>query len=351
MKLNIQKASLLSLSLLVVNIANAQSTFDTLKAQVDIACPIIWEDLGAAISENQPADVWQGDATDRSIWVNNYATQNGVSVGDADVVAGNLAAVASECAAARTALLDELIQKTPADVTLALNSASNGGDAGDYLNGAWMVGDVRVTGRAAAAPGWVFLAGQTIGDVGSSADLAGAHYFGLFELAKTWHPNTGTESWQAGDTVTLPDMRGRAIVGADNLGGTSADTMTNSSADTVGGVYGAESVVLSEAQLPSHSHTMNGSGSHNHTMGNDTHRHGLSAGTTNDGAGSAAYLGNTRRETGSANVDYWHSVDNDTHKHTLTSAPNHTHTINSAGSSAAVTMTQPSITFNVEMKY
>jgi hypothetical protein len=84
-----------------------------------------------SISETVPTgDLWQGDSADRSLWVSSYALANGKSESDADVIAGVVSAVASECASFRVALVDELIVNTPADVTLALNSAANGGDAG-----------------------------------------------------------------------------------------------------------------------------------------------------------------------------------------------------------------------------
>lgn len=357
--MNVLKSILLSTSMVCLSVTSsafATSLYDQLKAQVDIACPVVWEDLGVSISETVPTgDVWQGDTADQNAWVTAYALANNISEADANVISGVVAAVASECASFRAALVDELIANTPADVTLALNSAANGTNAGNYLNGAWMVGDIRVTGRAAAAPGWVFLASQTVGSSSSAAQLQGPDYLALFELAKSWAPNSGSEDWAAGDTVTLPDMRGRTVVGADNLGGASAGVVANSQADVIGGVFGTESAALSSAQLPVHNHTTSANGAHNHTMGNDTHSHQMR---------TSAYTGSSTAQSG---WDYFgiakprpsyqftlaadKAVRSDTHKHSLTSASNHTHTINNTGSSAAVTFTQPSITFNVEMKY
>jgi len=354
--MNVFKQTLLLTSMACLSLTSTASTYDQLKAQVDTACPAVWEDLAVSISDNVPAgDVWQGNAADRSTWVANYAQENGVSESDANAIAGVTAAVASECATYRTALVDELIANTPADVTLALNSAANGGDAGSYLNGSWLVGDVRVTGRASAAPGWVFLAGQTVGSVNSAATLKGPDYLELFELAKSWAPNSGTEDWTAGNTVRLPDMRGRAVVGADNLGGAPAGVVANAQADKVGGVYGRESASLSLAQLPSHNHTMNTKGVHNHTMGNDTHSHQMRTSTYLGSATPRAgwdYFGDGRPRP-SYNFTFVanKTILSDTHKHSLTSAGGHQHTISNRGSSAAVNFIQPSITFNVEMKY
>lgn len=58
----------------------------------------------------------------------------------------------------------------------------------------------------------------------------------------------------------VPDMRGRTIIGLDNLGGASANRVTSAQADSIGGVDGAESVTLSAAQsgLVAHTHLVPG---------------------------------------------------------------------------------------------
>ena len=56
-------------------------------------------------------------------------------------------------------------------------------------------------------------------------------------------------------TFNLPDMRGRVPLGLDNLGGASANRVTNSQADSIGGNNGAEGHVLTTTEMPSHNHT------------------------------------------------------------------------------------------------
>lgn len=77
-------------------------------------------------------------------------------------------------------------------------------------------------------------------------------------------------TYGAGDGTTtfgLPDARGRAIAGKDNMGGVSADRLTGLSGgidgDTLGATGGLESHTLTTAQIPSHTHTVNG-----YTLGN-----------------------------------------------------------------------------------
>ncbi len=71
-------------------------------------------------------------------------------------------------------------------------------------------------------------------------------------------------TYGAGDgstTFNVPDLRGRAIAGQDDMGGVSADRLTDQSGgldgDTLGASGGAETHTLTEAQLASHTHTSN----------------------------------------------------------------------------------------------
>lgn len=60
-------------------------------------------------------------------------------------------------------------------------------------------------------------------------------------------------------TFNVPDLRGRTIAGQDDMGGSSANRLTNQSGgvdgDTLGGAGGAETHTLTTAQLASHSHS------------------------------------------------------------------------------------------------
>mgnify|MGYP003112427384 CR=1 FL=1 len=59
-------------------------------------------------------------------------------------------------------------------------------------------------------------------------------------------------------TFNLPDLRGRTIAGQDDMGGSSADRLTNQTGgvngDTLGGTGGSETHTLTEAQLAAHTH-------------------------------------------------------------------------------------------------
>ncbi len=111
---------------------------------------------------------------------------------------------------------------------------------------------------AATAPaGWLALDGSTIGAEGSAADHAGTSYAALYTLlyaalGDAQAPVVGgrgtdaTADWTAGKPLTLPDARGRTVIGAGTGPG-----LTERVTGVVGG---AETVALGQTQLPAHTH-------------------------------------------------------------------------------------------------
>jgi microcystin-dependent protein len=120
----------------------------------------------------------------------------------------------------------------------------------------------------------------------SGAAVSRTTYAALFVVVST--------TYGVGDgstTFNLPDLRGRASVGKDNMGGTAANRVTTagSAVDglTLGASGGAQNISLTAAQNGPHTHDLNffnGSGGSGVTGGN------LSAGTvttTSSGTGAA----------------------------------------------------------------
>ena len=58
-------------------------------------------------------------------------------------------------------------------------------------------------------------------------------------------------------TFNVPDKRGRISAGLDNMGGSSANRITDPSADTLGGNFGDETHQLTELEMPAHTHDTN----------------------------------------------------------------------------------------------
>lgn len=97
---------------------------------------------------------------------------------------------------------------------------------------------------ASAPTGWLLCYGQAV---------SRTTYAALFTAIGT--------TYGAGDgstTFTLPDLRGRVIAGQDDMGGTSANRLTDQSGglngDTLGATGGAETHTLTTTEMPSHNH-------------------------------------------------------------------------------------------------
>lgn len=56
-------------------------------------------------------------------------------------------------------------------------------------------------------------------------------------------------------TFNVPDLRGRVPGGKDDMGGSAANVVTASEADTLGGEYGAETHTLTTSEIPAHTHS------------------------------------------------------------------------------------------------
>jgi microcystin-dependent protein len=99
-----------------------------------------------------------------------------------------------------------------------------------------------------APTGWLLCFGQAV---------SRTTYAALFAITST--------TYGVGDgstTFNLPDLRGRVVAGEDDMGGTSANRLTNQSGglngDVLGAVGGAETHTLVTAELAAHTHTING---------------------------------------------------------------------------------------------
>lgn len=127
--------------------------------------------------------------------------------------------------------------------------------------------------------GWLFAHGQAV---------SRTTYAALFTAIGTTY-GTGDGS----TTFNLPDLRGRVVAGQDDMGGVSANRLTNQSGgvdgDVLGATGGAETHTLITAELASHTHNATGnasSGSNNVRMdGNTTDN--VSNATSSTGSGSA----------------------------------------------------------------
>lgn len=104
------------------------------------------------------------------------------------------------------------------------------------------VGSIFSYGGTSAPSGWLLCNGSAV---------SRSTYSDLFSVIG--------EAYGVGDgstTFNLPDLRGRYPLGADNMGGVSADRVTATEADNLGQGSGEESHTLTVSEMPSHTHTI-----------------------------------------------------------------------------------------------
>lgn len=154
------------------------------------------------------------------------------------------------------------------------------------LSGPCPVGCVMNFAGTSAPTGWLLCYGQS---------LLRASYAALFAVIGT------TFGSADGTHFTLPDCRGRAIAGKDDMGGVSADRLTNQSGglngDTLGATGGEETHVLVTGELAAHTHTSPAltDPGHTHTLNNAT-------GQVFQGSGTFHYAATGGSDTGTATI-------------------------------------------------
>lgn len=142
-----------------------------------------------------------------------------------------------------------------------------------------------------APDGYVFADGRTIGSAASGAtNRANADTFSLYSLLWNNYSNTLLPIYDSGGSPTtrgmsassdfagdkrlsIIDKRGRVSVGLDNMGGSAAGRVTNTTVspngNTSGAVGGEQTHTLITSEMPSHSHVQDPH-SHNFTIYQNT---------------------------------------------------------------------------------
>lgn len=133
-------------------------------------------------------------------------------------------------------------------------------------------------GGSSAPTGWLLCDGSAV---------SRTTYADLFAIIST--------TFGVGDgasTFNVPDLRGRVPLGADNMGGSSANRVTATQADNLGQGSGAETHTLVSGEMPAHTHTTTlptnstAGGSVNHWAGNNSGS-SLASTTSSTGGGGA----------------------------------------------------------------
>ncbi len=174
------------------------------------------------------------------------------------------------------------VQQLVADNVLVVGPSSGSGGGGSVdATTVLATGDIKVKYGTGTLSGFVRANGRTIGSATSgAAERANSDTQSLFEYLWGADANltvsggrgaSANADWTANKTIALPDWRGRAIAGLDDMGNSAAGKLTSSyfgaSATVLGADGGAESQTLTIAQIPSHSHANSLSDpGHSHTV-------------------------------------------------------------------------------------
>lgn len=160
-------------------------------------------------------------------------------------------------------------------------------------------------------------------------------------------------TYGAGDgstTFNVPDLRGRVIAGQDNMGGVSANRLTNQTGgldgDVLGTSGGSETHTLTSAQIATHTHGVSGS------TGTESANHTHAGGGTVQGVvpelGGSIITGFDRRtdgvESGTVPVSGSTGIESVAHTHSFSV------TSGSAGSGTAHNNVQPTFILNYIIK-
>lgn len=104
-------------------------------------------------------------------------------------------------------------------------------------------------GGETAPSGWLFCDGS---------EVLKSDYTLLWEAIRHNFRDPSLLSDSGVNTFALPDMRGRVPLGLDNMGGPSANRVTNIAADAIGGNAGSETANINVNNLPEHEHDLRG---------------------------------------------------------------------------------------------
>lgn len=215
-----------------------------------------------------------------------------------------------------------------------VNDLDNAGGASDVVAASLVpTGVINPFAGSSAPSGWLLCFGQSLNAT------ANPEYAALWGVIGTTYGGSGITSFN------VPDLRGRAVAGVDNMGGSDAGRL--SLANTLGTTGGSETHTLTTAELPSHSHSIN----HDHgavtTSDAGAHSHTFSATRYASSAINHAASGSYNRLTWTYPTENTSAVGNHNHSVDL---PNFTGTSGATGSGSAHNNMQPTMVLNYIIK-
>lgn len=236
---------------------------------------------GSAAAAAVSATAASGSAINAATSATNAQNSASNAAASASSAASNAAAVVS---AIGSADLDAFVRKDGStmvgplvlsgDPTVSLGAAPK-----QYVDRGLFVGEYKEVAFASLPPGWLWADGSAV---------SRSTYSALFStIGTTYGAGNGTT------TFNLPDRRGRAAFGKDDMGGSAANRLTNAVSGVVGANLGASGGDQRMQQHshgvsdPTHAHGINDPG-HSHTVLSRNTLSGMTAGVVGVWEGESA---------------------------------------------------------------
>lgn len=161
-------------------------------------------------------------------------------------------------------------------------------------------------------------------------------------------------TYGAGDgstTFNIPDLRGRAVAGKDDMGGSAASRLTNGGSGitgtTLGAAGGSETHTLTAAEMAAHTHDM-GNHTHPNSVGTESANHTHNVTLVTSAAGGVT--GPLVQTNGTVHSTVATGTESAAHNHAVTDGVPSTNTTSSTGSGTAHSIAQPTIVLNKIIK-
>jgi microcystin-dependent protein len=201
---------------------------------------------GSDLAADRTLTITTGDAN-RTLTLSGDATvsgtTSGTNTGDQNLFSTVAVSGQSNVVADNTS--DTLTLVAGSGITITTNAGTDSVTIAASASG-FPAGMVAPYAGTTEPSGWLFCYGQAV---------SRATYADLFTAIST--------TYGVGDgstTFNLPDLRGRVVAGQDDMGGVSANRLTNQSGglngDTLGATGGAETHTLTTAEMPAHTHSV-----------------------------------------------------------------------------------------------
>lgn len=218
----------------------------------NVLAAIVSNNSSATAPSTTFANMWWMDTANNYLKIRDKNDSNWIIVAEMDVTNSRVKLISDSLQAASAGGIDILNNSGTKIIDLSVASEAT---AKAGTNNTELMTPLRVKQAAATPTGVILPFG------GTTAPTDFLLCYGQSLSTTTYadlHTAIGYTYGGSGNSFNLPDLRGRVVAGQDDMGGASANRLTNQSGglngDTLGDTGGSETHTLTTAQIPSHTH-------------------------------------------------------------------------------------------------